>query len=155
MTVTGHETKVSTPYALPDRLSPDLTRVHAYWAGLLRGQASMPFRDDVQLTDLPALAGRLLLIEVFAEPERFRFNTLGPELTAERLAGKFLDELRLNFPFEFLASQCIATVEAADSTWFRQERSAGSPLTRGYARLLLPMWGDGRVGTLLGAYDLD
>jgi hypothetical protein len=149
------ETKMPMPYALPDRLSPDLARVQAYWSGLLRGQASMPFWDDVRLTDLPDLADRLLLIDVFEQPERFRFNTIGDGLTSEALAGRFLDELRLNPPFEFLASQCIATVESAECTWFRQERSAGSPLTRGYARLLLPLWGDGRVGMLLGVYHLD
>jgi hypothetical protein len=144
-----------TPYAVPSRLSPDLARVRAYWAGLLRGQASLPFWDDVRLTDLPDLVGRLLLIDVFDQPERFRFNSIGKTLTTERLAGRFLDELRLNSPFEFLASQCIATVESAACTWFRQERSAASPLGRGYARLLLPIWGDGLIGSLLCAYDFD
>jgi hypothetical protein len=151
----ANKTPISTPYAVPAKLSRDLTRVHAYWSGLLRGQASMPFWNDARLSDLPDLARRLVLIDVFELPERFRFNTVGKALTSEPLAGRFLDELRLNSPFEFLASQCIATVESAACTWFEQERSAGSPLARGYARLLLPMWGEGRIGILLGAYDFD
>jgi hypothetical protein len=155
MTVSAaaNPTTMSTPYAVPAKLSPDLTRVQSYWSGLLRGQANMPFWNDVRLSDLPDLANRLVLIDVFELPERFRFSTIGKMLTTEPLAGRFLDELRLNSPFEFLASQCIATVESAACTWFEQDRSAGSPLARGYARLLLPMWGEGRIGMLLGAYD--
>lgn len=149
------ETNMPTPYALPDRLSPVLARVEAYWEGLLRGQAKMPFWDDVRLSDLPDLADRLMLIDVFARPERFRLGVIGKSITSEALAGKFLDETRLNSPFEFLASQCIATVEAGEGTWFRQERMAGAPLPRCYSRLVLPMWGEGRIGMLLVAYDFD
>ena len=35
----------------------------AYWRGLLRGSAQMPFWDDYRPTDLPDLADRLFLVE--------------------------------------------------------------------------------------------
>ncbi len=139
------------PYAVPARLSPDLARVAAYWAGLLRGGAKMPFWDDARLTDLPDLADRLFLIDVFDAPERFRFSSIGKAISGGAEPGRFLDELELIGPFAFLRSQCSATVEAAGATFFGQESlQAGS---RPYSRLLLPMWGDGRIGMLLGAVD--
>lgn len=140
--------KSKHPYALPARLSPELARVHAYWRGLLRGAAEMPFWDDAKLTDLPDLADRLFLIDVFSPPERYRFATLGEALTGDDLAGRFLDEHPLASPFAFLRSQAAATVESAQPTYFKDEGELG-----GYGRLLLPMWGEGRLSMLLGAVD--
>lgn len=140
--------KTKHPYAVPPRLSPDLTRVQAYWEGLLRGGATMPFWDDVNLSDLPDLLGRLFLVDVFGLPERFRLGQVGEALTSEEVAGKFLDEAELHRPFEFLNSQCAATVECAAPTYFRSD---GAALP--YARLLLPLWGEGRISMLLGAVD--
>ena len=137
------------PYSPPTHLSPELARVHAYWRGLLRGAAEMPFWDDAKLTDLPDLADRLFLVDVFAMPERFRFASVGKSLTPQELAGKFLDETPLSSPFDFLRSQAAATVECAQPTFFRDEGDGGA-----YARLLLPMWGEGRISMLLGAVDL-
>ncbi len=139
---------MTQPYSIPTRLSPDLARVHSYWKSLLRGAANIPFWDDVNLSDLPDLADRLLLIDAFERLERFRFNHLGQALRAEVLAGKFIDEMEPMWPFEFLRSQCSATVEAAAPTYYRQEGA------RTYERLLLPLWGEGRIGMLLGAVDL-
>lgn len=145
-TVTPAKTK--HPYALPTRLSPELARVHAYWRGLLRGAAEMPFWDDAKLGDLPDLSDRLLLVDVFSPPERYRFASLGKALSADDLAGRFLDETRLPSPFAFLRSQAAATVECAQPTFFKEEGELG-----GYSRLLLPMWGEGRISMLLGAVD--
>jgi hypothetical protein len=35
------------PYALPQHLEPDFARVLTYWEGLNRGEAKMPFWDDI------------------------------------------------------------------------------------------------------------
>jgi hypothetical protein len=137
------------PYALPAHLSPDLARVRDYWEGLLRGSARMPFWDDAKLSDLPDLAGRLFLVDVFDQPERFRLNAVPDSLGGEALNGKFIEHVDLDWPFEFLRSQASATVEAAAPTWHRNEGG------RAYARLLLPMWGEGRIGMLMGALHLD
>jgi hypothetical protein len=141
------------PYSLPGRLSPDLERVRAYWQGLLRGGADMPFWDDAKLTDLPDLESRLFLIGVFARPERFRFETISSSLVGQDLDGVFLDETDLDAPLEFLRSQASATVECAAPTYFRREKDEASVIRPAHARLLLPMWGDGRIGMLLGAVD--
>ena len=140
------------PYALPAHLSPDLARVRDYWNGLLRGAAAMPFWDDAKLTDLPELSERLFLVDVFAQPERFRLNTIGAALNGSAEAGTFLDHADLDWPFDYLRSQASATVEAAAPTAHHCEAAGG---TRGYTRLLLPMWGEGRISMLLGAVAFD
>ena len=88
-------------YRLPRTLAPDLERVAAYWRGLLRGSAEIPFWGDLNLENLPDLSSRLLLIDVFSLPVRFRFNLVGAELQtlqAKPIVGEFLDEVTLNCP---------------------------------------------------------
>jgi hypothetical protein len=145
--------QMTHPYAVPTRLSPDLVRVQAYWKGLLRGAADMPFWDDIKLTDLADLQDRLVLIDVFDSPERFRLNSVGWAIGEGAVTGKFIDEMKLAWPFEFLRSQCSATVECAAATHFRRERDGRSPSAQAYSRLLLPLWGEGHIAMLLGAVD--
>lgn len=71
---------MSHPFPTPLQPTPDVARVEAYWHGLLRGVAQMPFWDDCKLTDLPDLTSRLVLIDVFAGPERFRFASVGADV---------------------------------------------------------------------------
>lgn len=133
------------PFAVPSRLPPDLARVQSYWRGLLRGAAQMPFWDDARLSDLPDIEARLFLVDAFEGPERFRLGVVGEEV-AKDVSGRFVDEMEPARPFAFLQAQCSAAVEAAGSTFFRSEDG-------GYSRLVLPMWGDGRISMLLGAVD--
>ena len=116
----------------------------------------MPFWDDVKLSSLPDLSGRLMLIEVFDKPVRFRIEILGEELKEQHgrdVVGKFLDEIDTRPPLQYLNSQSSATVESRAPTYYRHgsAKRSGSSSTDSYARLLLPMWGDGRIGMLLGA----
>lgn len=136
------------PFALPEKLDRDLSPVQSYWDGLRRGGNEMPFWDDVKQPALEGLGTGVLLIDVFAQPERFRFNFLSSALNqgaAGALKGRFADEGTLPHPLEYLRAQCSATVEARKPTYYRHDG------TQGYARLLLPMWGDGRISMLLGA----
>lgn len=140
-------------YALPRELEPDLARVLAYWEGLKRGDAEMPFYDDASLSALPGLSERLMLLEVFDQPLRFRFGAVGAEL-AERYCGdlssKFLDEIGTRHPLQYLNSQCRATVEKRAPTYRHYTVKPRVRLAEDYSRLLLPMWGDGHIGMLLG-----
>jgi len=140
------------PFATPAHLPPDLARVQAYWRGLLRGEAKIPFWDDAKLSDLPDLTDRLFLVDAFQGPERFRFAEVGARVGGREFGGRFLDETDLPWPFEFLRAQCSATVECAAPTCFRFEDPAASGWP--YWRLLLPMWGDGHVSMLLGVVDV-
>lgn len=143
------------PFALPAHLQPDLARVLAYWEGLKRGQAEMPFWDDAKLTDLPDLADRLALIDVFEAPERFRFGVVGDQVAATQsspVAGRFLDEISLDAPLDYLRAQCAASTEAGAPTYFK----TSVPLAqrpRACGRLILPLWGEGQLRMLLLAMD--
>jgi hypothetical protein len=131
----------ANPFPLPATLDPDLTAVEAAWRDLRRAQNDMPFADDLRPAALSAQAGRVLLIDAFEKPERFRFSLLGGDLLLPQdkaLSGKFIDEVDLPAPLGFLRAQASATVEARAPTYHR-------------GRLLLPTWGDGRVSLLLGA----
>jgi hypothetical protein len=138
------------PFAVPARLSADLERVRAYWRGLLRGGAEMPFGDDVSLPALPDLTDRLLLIDAFEKPQRFRLATVGEGMGGVALEGGFLDEAKPAWPLEFMLAQCSATVESASPTWFEFQADADGGDGKSYARLLLPLWGDGRISMILG-----
>jgi hypothetical protein len=137
------------PYPLPETLSATLQRAFDYWDDLKRGGNNMPFWDDVKPSMLQDVADRLMLIDVYAEPERFRIRTVGADIgESSALRGKFLDEETLPGRLDYMLSQCSATVEARAPTFYTH---AGAPP---YARILLPMWGDGRISMLLGAVEL-
>jgi hypothetical protein len=137
--------RASNPFPLPQALERDLAAVHAYWLGLRRAENDMPFADDLNPAALSGQAGNVLLLDVFDKPERFRFSLLrGHFLLVQdkALSGKFIDEVALPAPLEFLRAQASATVEARAPTY---QRGANA------ARRLLPLWGDGPISLLLGA----
>jgi len=145
------------PYAPPRKLERGLAQALAFWNGLKRRQAEIPFWDDVKLSALPQLSGTLAMIDVSPRPVRFRFavGTLGEEIKRRYggdLAGVFLDEIEIRYPFQFLISQCSATVESGAPTYYRYAEARGGRPQQAFSRLLLPLWGDGRIGMLLGAF---
>lgn len=138
------------PYSAPSDLPPGLDRARAYWRSLIRKEAPMPFWDDLTPIDMGDLVDDTFTLEVFDKPERFRFALVGKGLESadvRELEGNFLGEGPLSSPFDFLLSQASATVEAGQPTL---HRNTGP---NRYDRLLLPMWGDGRTGLLLGVVD--
>ncbi len=141
--------KPANPFPLPDSLSGALARAHAKWEDLRRAGNSIPFWDDFTPGALNADREALLLLDAFDNPERFRFSLTDANAQDAR-SGKFIDELELGAAFAFLRAQASATVEARAPTYYRCGSRGLSP---GFARLLLPMWGDGRIGMLLGAIE--
>jgi hypothetical protein len=146
----------SIPFALPATFEKSLARVLSYWESLKRADNDMPFWDDLKPSALSDQSDKLILIDVFAKPERFRFNVLADQLTrryGEPLVGKFADETELRDPYAFLRAQCSATVEARVPTYYQHDTSNPPGGPAGYSRILLPMWGEGQVRMLLGAVD--
>jgi hypothetical protein len=146
-------TKATPPFALPDKLPLDLDRVWIYWKSLKRGENKIPFWDDLKLSSLPDLADRLMLIDVFERPQRFRFNSVGERIQqgyGGNLAGKFADEIDPKTPLEFFTGQASVTIEANAPTFFPDTAASDSGRNVGGGRLLLPMWGNGRIEMMLG-----
>ena len=144
------------PYSFPERVESKLFVVRAYWEGLKRAGNEMPFWDDVKTSSLPDLAGSLLLFDVFEKPERYRFSYVGPDLMdwyGIQISNEFADEVELRNPFEYLISQCSATVEGCLPTYYRNIAAAKPKnlASKSYARILLPLWGEGHIRMLLGA----
>ncbi len=142
--------KTASPFALKRTLEPRLKRVLEHWEALKRGANDIPFADDMKICSLPAQANELLLLDVFGKPERFRIDYLGDEISGAgggAAPGRFIDETALGHPFEYLRAQASATVERGAPTLYCSD--GGAP----YARLLLPLWGDGRISMLLGAVE--
>ena len=147
-------TRATPPFALPDKLPLDLDRVWVYWKSLKRGENKIPFWDDLKLSSLPDLADRLMLIDVFERPQRFRFNSVGEKIQQSYggdLAGKFADEIDPKNPLEFFTAQASVTIEANAPTFFTHIATSDSGRNVRDARLLLPMWGNGRIEIMLGA----
>jgi PAS domain len=144
------------PFPFPKEIEPKLDLVRAYWESLKRADNPMPFWDDVKPSSLPDVAGALLLIDVFEEPARYRFRLVGRDLMdwyGKQISNNFMDEIEPRNPFEYLRSQCSATVEGRAPTYYRHV-SAAPPQGRAahdYARIVLPLWGEGRISMLLGA----
>ncbi len=155
--ITGDRRPAATnPFPLPGELGSDLARTLDYWKGLPRAEARIPFWDDLKLSALGDVAARTLVIEVFDKPQRFRLDIVGEEIdraTGGSLKGAFPDKVtRPPHPLDFLLAQASATVEAGAPTWYRNavtdEADGGA-----YARLMVPMWGDGRIGIILAAVE--
>ena len=135
------------PYSVPSDMDAGLVRVRDQWLGLRRGQADIPFADDVKLSELQDAAIDLMIIDVFERPMRFRFTIAGHRTAShygQLIEGLFADEIVPKAPLDYLLSQSSATVEGRVPTYYRSPRSS-------YARLMLPLWGDGHINSLLGA----
>ena len=141
-------TETTHPFAVPAALPQSFGSVRSYWEGLRRAGNEMPFWDDVNLSALPDLSDRLMLIDVFEEPQRFRINTLGKTIQAQygtNVTSRFIDEIEIKAPFHFLTAQASVTIEAKRPTLLVLTPAVNVQ----YARMLLPMWGNGRIEMIL------
>jgi len=143
------------PFCLPHKLPPSLATIHRRWRGLIRAENRMPFSDDISVSRLGGQTSRLMLVDVFSTPQRFRFSRLGEGIIARfggDISGQFADELKLGEPFDYLLAQAAATVEAAAPTFYSTSPPRQKKRRRGdYARIMLPAWGNGRVDLIVGA----
>jgi hypothetical protein len=149
-------TRAVNTFLVPDTLEPDLNRVRAYWDGLKRGGNDIPFWDDVKFSLRARLAREAVLMEVFENPQRFRFDIVGEDVVrryGKIITGMFSDEIDARVPLDEFTTQCRATVEGRVPTYYRKAPSGKPEQNGGYSRLILPLWGNGRIEMLLAAID--
>jgi hypothetical protein len=139
------------PFAVESPLPPHLDGLLAYWKALCRGQADMPFADDIDMNRVRELVGDSFTLGVFAKPARYRlelaYTPHAPAIAAD-LTDRFIDEVDLPSPLEFLRAQAEAAVEGMGPTIYAHDHGGVA-----YQRLLLPAWGEGQVKLLLGAVE--
>jgi hypothetical protein len=139
---------LSAPFAVPAKLHVDLARVRDQWLALCRGQADIPFTDDLKLSELESDDVDLMVLDVFERPPRFRIAIASPGIGhryGQSVEGLFADEIVPRAPLDYFVSQCSATVEGKAPSFYRH------PSLPSYARLILPLWGDGHINALIGA----
>lgn len=137
------------PFPLPEHLDARLQPVVSLWESLRRGEIGMPFSDDLGVTALSNLPGNPFLLSVFASPERYRFEFLSESLRREAVLERFVDEMSPNINFSYLRAQSSVTIEAAEPTVFHLTDASGYR----FSRVLMPLWGNGQVNLLLGAFN--
>lgn len=141
------------PFAVDAPLGPRLQSLMDYWESLRRGEASMPFADDVDLMKVKALCSDVFVLGVFERPQRFRLDLAHTPFALQveaKLEGRFIDEVDLPTPMEFLRAQSDATLEGLAPTLYRHSPTGSE---RPYARLMLPAWGEGQVRLLLAGLE--
>jgi hypothetical protein len=144
-------------YRFPDKLEPTLEQVRTYWSGLKRGGNAIPFWDDLKISMKTPAGREVFLMEAFENPLRFRFDLVGDDITRHygtAVNGKFSDEIDLHAPLAALTTQCRVTIERREPTYFRYAAGRNAAEGGAYSRLVLPLWGNGRIEMLLGAVDL-
>jgi hypothetical protein len=141
------------PFAMPDFVSAQFAVLRGYWNSLKRGNAAMPFTDDFSPAALGKMATNFTLVHAFQNPQRFRFDLAGAHVAqvyGAELENRFVDEVSPRAPLDYFAAQCATTVESAAPTLYNHPGAAGAAE---YQRMMLPLWGDGRVDAILTLFD--
>lgn len=152
-TDTKKQESMDHPFAMPDSVSAQFAALRGYWNSLRRGNADIPFSDDFSPAALRKMAANLALLHVFKNPQRFRFDLAGANVASvygAELENRFADEAGPHAPLDYFVAQCATTVENATPTFYNRPQTAGSAE---YRRLMLPLWGDGRVNAILAVFD--
>jgi hypothetical protein len=139
----------------PDlRDNPKFRDLKAYW-NAKRGARAMPRRADIDPLDLRTHLGGLVIVEVLAGPERFRFRLVGTKVVeayGRDSTGKTVEQVFRDDPAGggFLNEFFGAVVERHAAIRARGPIRPAHQILRDSDALLLPLdAGDGTVGMIL------
>ena len=125
---------------------PEITAVLAYWRAK-KGSRAFPARADIDPLEFTRALPRVMMVDVSYEPLEFRYRVAGTGLFSmhgQELTGKRARELE---PPEFGALIHRHYAEAIDrrAPMLHLIELTLDDLTTSYARLILPLSGDGTV----------
>jgi hypothetical protein len=129
---------------------PKLRRFHRYWLEK-RGERRMPARRDIDPLDFPYLLGNLMLIDVLADPQRFRVRLHSANVVARMqydMTGKLLDEVPRPEWRAYIIERCRGLVEAGEPLLLTNDLWLDGR-TSHYEALWLPLSEDGVRVTML------
>lgn len=142
---------------LPSITVPQLRALHHLWSSKC-ADGLLPSRVAFSDEELRPWFGNLLLVDVVANGERFRFRLMGTSLVdaaCRELTGKFFDEADIS-GYEPDVLDDYREVARTRAPLCKKRRYNPAPDTfqdqwRSYERLLLPLAGDGReIDVILG-----
>lgn len=137
-------------YRLPDDRSawhPAVRQVFDYWLAIAP-PGQLPGRQHIAPEDIAPLLPRIVLVEVYRDPLRFRYRLVGTEVAWSRgrdPTGEWIDELNgrnfeaLSARYRFVTDTGCATWRRGQSTWVRD------PKHRTVENCLMPLAKDGRI----------
>jgi hypothetical protein len=129
---------------------PRLLRLFEYWTGR-KGKRRFPARSDIDPTDFPYMLGSIFLVDVLADPLRFRIRLHGSELVRRSgydLTGKILDDGPSTEYRKYVIERCRGLVESGEPAVVHQDRVLDGH-ERVYEALWLPLSEDGTTVTML------
>jgi hypothetical protein len=124
--------------------SPLLQRLLQEWDARRRGRA-MPARADFQPEAMRFILGSLILVDVLADPLRFRYRLVGTNLAWRRgvdLTGSLLDQHPDQRLREEAVAACRIVVDTRRPYLFRPRFVGTSGTSFNYEALLLPLSSD-------------
>ena len=136
---------------LPATAHPKVLAAHSYWQKVTPANGVLPGRKHIDPIDIPSLLENIWLIDVLADPQRFRVRLIGEKL--RRLGnpvkpGDFLDR-HLADTAASMADMRFVVVERKP-VWFRGQAELRHTTTVfELERLFLPFAADGATVDLI------
>lgn len=138
-------------------VEPKLSALYSYWLGKC-GDRPMPARPDIDPVEIPGLLPNLLLMDTADNLADFRFRLFGTELCkqfCEDRTGLRIGDFcaRIDNQEQVFAGYWNAYTERRPDYFPNRSLSVEKDFIR-YARLLLPLSGDGEtVNMILGGIE--
>lgn len=134
---------------------PELKELYDYWIERARDR-SMPCRADIHPGDIPRLLPLLSLIDVEADPRRYRVRLAGTrlyEIYGREITGSYVDELDWGSKSDYWAAAYRRVVDKARPTQgiVRAPHESRDHLVQFWLRL--PLSENGDQVTMILSYD--
>ena len=153
---TGHEHESAganpTP-ACPETASEAVKRLCAYWEER-RGTKRFPAREDIDPIDFKFALGRVSLIEVLENPQRFRYRLVSTSITKHlgyEMTGKFTSEVPGRELRDYVERLYAKAVSLA-APLYQKESAIYDGRVWEYEALMLPLSSDGERINMILAY---
>jgi hypothetical protein len=139
--------------ACPETASEAAKRLYAYWLAR-RGKKRFPAREDIDPLDFKFALGRVSLIEVLENPQRFRYRLVSTSITRHlgyEMTGKFTSEVPERELRDYVERLYAKAVSLA-APFYQKETAVYDGRVWEYEALMLPLSSDGQKINMILAY---
>ena len=131
-------------------VEPSLRRLYEYWLAKCDGNR-FPSRRNIDPLDFPYALGRIMLVDVLREPQRFRVRLHGSEMVRRAgydLTGKTLEDLPDSEYRSYVIGRCRKLVTSGEPALVHHDRVLDNRVWR-YDAIWLPFSDDGATVAML------